>query len=43
MEEMRQKLNAIVHPAVKQEILRGIEQAKLENVSYNVVEAELFL
>ena len=42
-EEMRQKLNAIVHPAVKQEILRRIEQAKLENVSYTVVEAALFL
>ena len=40
---MRQKLNAIVHPAVKQEILRRIEQAKLENVSYTVVEAALFL
>ena len=42
-EEMRQKLNAFVHPAVKQEILRRIEQAKLENVSYTVVEAALFL
>ena len=42
-EEMRQKLNCIVHPAVKQEILRRIEQAKLENVSYTVVEAALFL
>ena len=42
-EEMRQKLNAIVHPVVKQEILRRIEQAKLENVSYTVVEAALFL
>ena len=42
-EEMRQKLNCIVHPAVKQEILRKIEQAKLENVSYIVVEAALFL
>ena len=40
---MRQKLNTIVHPAVKQEILRRIEQAKLENVSYTVVEAALFL
>ena len=42
-EEMRQKLNAIVHAAVKQEILRRIEQANLENVSYTVVEAALFL
>ena len=39
---MRQKLNAIVHPAVKQEILRRIEQAKLENVSYTVVEAGVY-
>ena len=39
----RGQLNAIVHPAVKQEILRRIEQAKLENVSYTVVEAALFL
>ena len=42
-EEMRQQLSAIVHPAVKQEILRRIDQAKLENVSYTVVEAALFL
>lgn len=36
-------LNQIVHPAVKKEILERIEQARLEDVPYLVVEAALFL
>ena len=36
-------LNQIVHPAVKHEILKRIEEARLENVPYVVVEAALFL
>lgn len=42
-EEMRRKLNAIVHPAVKQEILRRIAQAQAEKKDCVVVEAALFL
>ena len=40
---MRRKLNAIVHPAVKQEILRRIAQAQAEKKDCVVVEAALFL
>lgn len=42
-EEKRTKLNAIVHPAVKREILRRIAQAKAEKKDCVVVEAALFL
>ena len=37
------RLNAIVHPAVKREILRRIRQAELEGRALAVVEAALFL
>lgn len=42
-EEKRRKLNAIVHPAVKQEILCRIAQAQKEKKDCVVVEAALFL
>lgn len=40
--EKLKKLNAIVHPAVKKEILKRIAQAAAENEAYTVVEAALF-
>lgn len=40
--EKLKKLNAIVHPAVKKEILKRIAQAGAENEAYTVVEAALF-
>ena len=41
--EKLEKLNAIVHPAVKKEILRRIGQARQEGEDCVVVEAALFL
>ena len=38
-----QRLNAIVHPQVKKEILRRIAQAEADGRQYAVVEAALFL
>ena len=42
-EKKRMILNRIIHPAVRQEILRRLEEAKLSHLSYVVVEAALFL
>ena len=42
-EKKRMILNRIIHPAVRQEILRRLEEAKLSHLSYTVVEAALFL
>ena len=42
-QEKLSKLNGIVHPAVKQEILRMLQEAKKADVPYTVVEAALFL
>lgn len=41
--EKLRKLNAIVHPEVKREILRRIAQAETDGETYVVVEAALFL
>ena len=42
-EKKRMILNRIIHPAVRQEILRRLEAAELLHLSYAVVEAALFL
>ena len=42
-EKKRMILNRIIHPAVRQEILRRLEEAELSHLSYVVVEAALFL
>ncbi len=42
-EKKRMILNRIIHPAVRQEILRRLEEAKLSHLSSVVVEAALFL
>lgn len=42
-EEMLKKLNALIHPAVKQWILDKLNQEKESGTSYAVVEAALFL
>ena len=42
-EKKRMILNRIIHPAVRQEILRRLEEAELLHLSYVVVEAALFL
>lgn len=42
-EKKRMILNRIIHPAVRQEILRRLEEAKLSHMLYVVVEAALFL
>ena len=42
-EKKRMILNRIIHPAVRQEILRRLEEAKLSHLSSAVVEAALFL
>lgn len=42
-EKKRMILNRIIHPAVRQEILRRLEEAELSHMSYVVVEAALFL
>ena len=42
-EKKRMILNGIIHPAVRQEILRRLEEAELLHLSYVVVEAALFL
>ena len=42
-EQKRRELNAIVHPAVKREILHRIEQAEVKGTNLVVVEAALFL
>ena len=42
-EKKRMILNRIIHPAVRQEILRRLEEAKLSHLSFVVVEAALFL
>ena len=42
-EKKRMLLNRIIHPAVRQEILRRLEAAELLHLSYAVVEAALFL
>ena len=42
-ETKRMILNRIIHPAVRQEILRRLEEAKLSHLSSVVVEAALFL
>ena len=42
-EKKRMILNQIIHPAVRQEILRRLEEAELLHLSYVVVEAALFL
>ena len=42
-EKKRMILNRIIHPAVRQEILRRLEEAKLSHLSSTVVEAALFL
>ena len=42
-EKKRMSLNRIIHPAVRQEILRRLEEAKLSHLSFVVVEAALFL
>lgn len=42
-EKKRMILNRIIHPAVRQEILRRLEAAELSHLSYAVVEAALFL
>ena len=42
-EKKRMILNRIIHPAVRQEILRRLEAADLLHLSYAVVEAALFL
>ena len=42
-EKKRMILNRIIHPAVRQEILRRLEEAKLSHLLYVVVEAALFL
>ena len=42
-EKKRMILNRIIHPAVRQEILRRLEEAKLSLLSSTVVEAALFL
>ena len=43
MRKKRMILNRIIHPAVRQEILRRLEEAELSHLSYVVVEAALFL
>ena len=42
-EKKRMILNRIIHQAVRQEILRRLEEAELLHLSYVVVEAALFL
>ena len=42
-EKKRMILNRIIHPAVRQEILRRLEEAELSHLSSVVVEAALFL
>ena len=42
-EKKRMILNRIIHPAVRQEILRRLEEAELSHMLYVVVEAALFL
>ena len=42
-EKKRMILNRIIHPAVRQEILRRLKEAELSHLSYVVVEAALFL
>ena len=42
-EKKRMILNRIIHPAVRQEILRRLEEVELLHLSYVVVEAALFL
>ena len=42
-EKKRMILNRIIHPAVRQEILRRLEESELLHLSYVVVEAALFL
>lgn len=43
-DEKREKINAIVHPAVKAEILRRAEEAqRFENISYFILEAALLI
>ena len=42
-EKKRMILNRIIHPAVRQEILRRLEEAKLSHLSSAAVEAALFL
>lgn len=42
-EKKRMILNRIIHPTVRQEILRRLEAAELLHLSYAVVEAALFL
>ena len=42
-EKKRMILNRIIHPTVRQEILRRLEEAELSHLSYVVVEAALFL
>ena len=42
-EKKRMILNRIIHPAVRQEILRRLKEAELLHLSYVVVEAALFL
>ena len=42
-EKKRMILNRIIHPAVRQEILRRLEEAELLHLSSVVVEAALFL
>ena len=41
--EKLKKLNGVIHPAVKEEILRRIDKAREKNETYVVVEAALFL
>ncbi len=42
-EKKRLILNRIIHPAVRQEIIRRLKAAELEHLPYAVVEAALFL
>ena len=42
-EKKRMILNRIIHPAVRQEIIRRLKEAELEQLPYAVVEAALFL
>lgn len=42
-EELREKVNDLIHPQVKLEILRRIEQARKAGLQYCVVEAALLL
>ena len=42
-EKKRMILNRIIHPAVRKEILHRLKAAKLEHLTYAVVEAALFL